>query len=382
MFATEFSCKVLSILVLAFVLSGVIQPAFAIPETVSVRLFEARESSPVVYLKSSAELIYPHGLNISLRNKHIEIRARGLSVALYMVSGKKKRLLVKSNKLILKEVSSKGIALKFPKRSNLRYRGEIILKSRNSYLEVTNKVTAREFVYGVVTSELPRHFLPAAKKSLAVLTLSRLEFLPENKTIGDSTKSELYTGTTNVSTLDKELIDSVWKKRLYYNDSLVLPYYHSTCAGSTSTGVDFFKGSGEDLSYLSSVKCRHCKNSPFFEMKQCQVPKRKVTEIFGQVLPVVLKRDKAGRPMLVKVGHDAKPISGYKTWIKLGRNLGWSTIPGTRFYLKAKPSSIEIQSNGAGHGVGLCQWGANGLAYQNYDYAGIIKYYYPLCEIK
>jgi len=36
-----------------------------------------------------------------------------------------------------------------------------------------------------------------------------------------------------------------------------------------------------------------------------------------------------------------------------------------------------FEGYGWGHGVGLCQWGAKGMAEEGYTYQEILRYYYP-----
>lgn len=360
--------------------------ALALPDIVRVNLFEARASVPFVRLKGSANLERPHARNLGSDDSQIIIEGQRNIVALYVVSGEKRKLLFKSKMVVLSERSLRGVALQFPGRDSLIYRGEILVKSKNSCLSVINNVNVRDFVYGVVASELPVGFHPEAKKALAVLTLTRLEFLPDGKAIGDSTKSELYSGATHVTQRVKDVIDSVWNKRLYYQGKLVLPYYHSTCAGSTSAGNDLFNDRSKTLNYLSSVDCSHCKESPFFSFKRSLVKTSEITSVFGGALPVVLKRDDSKRPVIIGAKSKGKPLSGYRAWILLGRALGWGKIPGTRYYLRSvensNPPQVEVRSSGAGHGIGLCQWGANGLANQGETYQNILEQYFPLCKIK
>jgi len=41
-----------------------------------------------------------------------------------------------------------------------------------------------------------------------------------------------------------------------------------------------------------------------------------------------------------------------------------------------------ISGQGNGHGVGMSQWGARGLAEQGYDYQYILQYYYKNVSIE
>ena len=71
-------------------------------------------------------------------------------------------------------------------------------------------------------------------------------------------------------------------------------------------------------------------------------------------------------------------MSGYQFWIRLGQSFGWDKCPGTAFKIGKDPDgNIEVESRGAGHGVGMCQWGAAGQAQSGKDYKSILTYYFP-----
>ncbi|MEZ4543016.1 MAG: SpoIID/LytB domain-containing protein [Cyanobacteriota/Melainabacteria group bacterium] len=362
------------------------EPACSIPRYVKVRLFEARAGVPKLRLAGGIKIIEPVSRDIAFAGADYTVEAEGGRVALYAVpKGKKtKTLILRGSRLVMEESSSRGMRIVFPGRTACSYRGIVVMRSATAggrpSLDVLNEVPVREFVYGIVASELPGDFAVEAKKALAVLTLTRLEFLPDQRAIGDSTKSELYTGCGRVAESDRVLVDSVFKERLYYKNRLVLPYYHSTCAGYTSSGDDLFLPDGDDFSYLKSVECKYCSGSPFYRDKVSMVDKKKVTALFGGALPVVQAKDSAGRPKTIQVGSGA--LSCYQTWLKLGRGLGWSRVPGTRFAINSKKDRIELVSSGAGHGVGLCQWGANGMAGLGKNYKEILEYYFPGSKIK
>ncbi|MDO9026424.1 MAG: sporulation protein, partial [bacterium] len=63
-------------------------------------------------------------------------------------------------------------------------------------------------------------------------------------------------------------------------------------------------------------------------------------------------------------------------------------ILSTRFDLKIKRdeegyiSFIILEGSGYGHGVGLCQWGAIGMAREGKSYKNILNHYYRKMEIK
>ncbi len=53
-----------------------------------------------------------------------------------------------------------------------------------------------------------------------------------------------------------------------------------------------------------------------------------------------------------------------------------------QFNLKGWPEEFIIYGGGWGHGVGLCQVGAHGLADAGKSYDEILKHYFPKAEIE
>ncbi|MEN9266750.1 MAG: hypothetical protein Q6K99_10990, partial [Thermostichales cyanobacterium BF4_bins_65] len=69
--------------------------------------------------------------------------------------------------------------------------------------------------------------------------------------------------------------------------------------------------------------------------------------------------------------------SGQEWWQRLGSRLGWGVLPGNRFSWVVGEGGIVLTGQGAGHGVGMCQWGSRGLALLGKDYGAILRYYCP-----
>jgi len=62
--------------------------------------------------------------------------------------------------------------------------------------------------------------------------------------------------------------------------------------------------------------------------------------------------------------------------------LGYTNVFSTVLKIKESGGYFIFEGNGSGHGVGLSQWGAYGLAEKGYNYEEILKYYYSGIEIK
>ena len=63
------------------------------------------------------------------------------------------------------------------------------------------------------------------------------------------------------------------------------------------------------------------------------------------------------------------------------RLLGYDLLRSTNFVVKESNGIYHFSGLGWGHGVGLCQWGAKGMAEAGADYRSILKYYYQEVEI-
>jgi stage II sporulation protein D len=63
--------------------------------------------------------------------------------------------------------------------------------------------------------------------------------------------------------------------------------------------------------------------------------------------------------------------------IKLRRVLGWNVLPGYNYQVRREGDHIVVDGRGEGHGIGLCQHGANIMATLGADYRRILNYYYP-----
>ncbi len=246
-----------------------------------------------------------------------------------------------------------------------RYEGNLLLTLNDrQQLQVLNQVPTRSYVMSVVSSENPKGWPIEALKAQAVLTQSRLLSQP-NATVNDTTQDELYRGSGVIRAEVSQAVGAVWHQALFLQRRPVMPYYHASCGGHTS-GPEYWH-----VPYVSAVVCTYCKASPFWKPTTKTIPITLWTNQLGKI-PTLLTRDIAGRPLRFSNG-----LSGYQQWLKLGQTFGWDKAPGTNFKLVPQAEAIQIVSTGAGHGVGLCQWGAAEMARQGKSYRDILRYYFP-----
>ena len=94
----------------------------------------------------------------------------------------------------------------------------------------------------------------------------------------------------------------------------------------------------------------------------------------------VLTRSRTGRILRLAVQHmqGRLVLEGKRFREALGNEL----VRSTNFEVQNDRSRFTFIGRGAGHGVGLSQWGAKEMADLAYQYQEILKYYYPLAEIR
>lgn len=348
-------------------LGALIQPAWAaLPETVQVHLFSAYPPARTLTLEGPFRMRAPSPRNFPT-GKYMVTLSRG------QLRFQRQRI---SSLVIERTGSVPGVqAGALPTR---HYTGQLIFRAEPNGIRILNRVPAKTYVSLVVASETMPGWPAEALKAQAVLTQTRLSRQAAADVQEDSTSQEAYLGSDHQRPEVDRAVTAVWGQNLLYQHRPIIPFYHASCGGRTSDGR--FLNAAHPPAYLSSVPCPYCKNAPFARETRRIIPEKQWGKTFAG-LPEVLKTDPAGRPLEIKLTY--QPImSGYAFWLKLGQAFGWDKAPGTRLQLgRLANGDIEVKSNGAGHGLGLCQWGARRMAEQGKSYREILKFYFPLVSL-
>jgi len=166
-----------------------------------------------------------------------------------------------------------------------------------------------------------------------------------------------------------------------FKNKVIDPKFHLTCGGATenSENVD-----GSKIIYLRRVLCKYCIDSPHWKnVKEVTLDEieEKLNVRFKKSSPLnrtnvqgiieEIERDEEGRVKKVKIGD--KVIKGTEFCNSLG-------LDSTRFGFK--PVALKFETRGKGHGLGLCQYGANEMAVEGKTAEEILKYYYTGIDIK
>ena len=272
-------------------------------------------------------------------------------------------------------------------------------------------VDFEEYVSRVVASEMPAAFEEEALKaqSVAARTYAMAKILKYEETPPASHPKTPVCSTTHcqVYKTEKKLIadheegweETGWKKikeacrategqMLYYDGQLVMqPLFFSSSGGQTENSEDVFVGA---YPYLVSVTSPYEEEAThreeetvmelgdFAERIKDAYPEREIGEI-GRDSVKILSRTAGGRVSAMQVGNGEDGVlKGTEVRTAMGLSSALFTI---RFRGDAGGTEVVFTSSGSGHGVGMSQYGANGMAKEGHEYKEILEHYYSGSQV-
>ena len=266
--------------------------------------------------------------------------------------------------------------IKKPKTDNLFY--------------VVNVLDIQDYLKGVVPSEMPSRWNAEALKAQAVAARSYVmkqveKNIDKNYDVVDTVTNQVYLDKSELMTAWKEsYTDNINKIKLAvlstkgeyisYDGKVAEALFFSTSPGVTENSEDIFSSS---VPYLRSVDSTWDEESPVYTTN-----KTFTLEEFYNLLNLdysddlnieILETTHTGRIKKIKINN--KEFTGSEICNKL-------KLRSTYFEIIKEDKKIIIKNKGYGHGVGMSQYGANGMAKEGYTYEDILKHYYTGVEIK
>lgn len=178
----------------------------------------------------------------------------------------------------------------------------------------------------------------------------------------------------------KEAVSATTGEVAVYKGELIEAVYHSTCGGKTEASHALW--SGGDLPYLQSVDCPYCKRSPYYRKDQL-ISYARLTGALSQdfALPVASGEQLPLELASETPGGRVASLSVNGTLIEGKEMRRLLDLPSTALTWEAQDGGLLFHIRGRGHGVGLCQYGADGAARKGKNYRQIIMFYYPGSEL-
>ena len=272
-----------------------------------------------------------------------------------------------------------------------RFRGHVtILATSDLKLNIINVVDLEQYIKGVLYHEISHKWPIEAIKAQAVATRSYAIYsMGQNKgkdfDVTNDIYSQVYGGRNSERYRTGIAVDETKGEVLTYNEKILPAFFHATCGGMTESASEIWN---LNLPPLQGELCPYCKTSPHmrwkrnFRLKDIQTKLSNGGYRTGLIKNIeIIQRNASDRIKLLKItSRDGKStvISG-----KDFRNIiGPNDIRSNTYEIVMRGYYIDFYGRGWGHGVGLCQWGALGMAQLHFDYKAILKHYYPGTRIE
>ena len=172
---------------------------------------------------------------------------------------------------------------------------------------------------------------------------------------------------------------------LWYEGAPAHSYYSQDCAGVTEAAASVWPD--EAHPYLTSVKDSFCTRQGHAGWQFAVSPAalRAALEKAGLSAPArieevtVSQRSDSGRAREIRLrgGGGEVRVAASSLRFAIGRTLGWDSLKSTLFDVRREGIQFVFRGYGAGHGVGLCQKGADVMGLEGRTYREILAFYYP-----
>lgn len=248
-----------------------------------------------------------------------------------------------------------------------------------------------EYIVGVLAGEMPIYFEKEAFKAQAVAArsyaLKRIEYNKDNDyDVVDSVMNQVYLDNdylkdawqdeydSNIAKL-REAVNETSLEYLSYDDKVIDALFFSTSNGYTEDANLVFDIS---LPYLKSVKSSWDeKTSSIFRSTLSYSLADfydKLSLEYSDNLDIKIER-RSDTNRVITLSINNKEFTGKELYNKL-------SLRSTDFSIRRDGNMVIFDMVGYGHGVGMSQYGAEGMALEGYGYMDILKYYYNGTMIK
>ena len=228
------------------------------------------------------------------------------------------------------------------------YRGRLTVEAKNGELLAVVMMDRELAVASIVGAEMNESTPMEALKAQAVATRSFLSAGARhtNSDFCDTTHCQFLKSPPPPASRISRAVAATRGLVILYQEKPLGAMYSSRCGGRTRSLRDVGMDPGEGYPYFA-VECKWCLEHPL--VWQSRIGR-------GAQAPVA--------------GDEGQRIARAREW-------GWSAIPGNDFTATEEGSAWHLEGHNIGHSVGMCQFGAVGMAASGAGFREILAHYYP-----
>lgn len=271
------------------------------------------------------------------------------------------------------------------------YRGSLIIINNGGVdFTVVNSVDLERYICGVLYHEISDTWPLEAIKAQAVATrtfalYSMQQFAARDYDVTNDIYSQVYGGRGAERYRTNLAVRRTKGEVLMFKGAVFPAFFHANSGGETEDAaelwsIDLAPLRGGVLSTFS-VDQAHYKWKQNFRLKDIQDALNARGYQLGLIKEIrVMERNKSGR--VRKLGIMTRDGKEEVVEGKIFRDIiGPNILKSNKYEIMMKGWYVDFVGYGWGHGVGMCQWGAYGMALQRYNYRQILGFYYPSSEL-
>jgi len=248
--------------------------------------------------------------------------------------------------------ASTRFLLSIPGKIHRVYVGKLSITARHGELSALVTMDIETAVLSIVAAEMPANAPLEALKAQAVVARSFLSSGSRHAGYDfcDTTHCQFLRSPDDANPHVLKAVKATHGEMLAYKQKPFPAMYSSRCGGDTLSLRELGMDSGDGYPYYA-VQCRWCRQHPV------QWQSRLATTA------------------------EPPPSRNERARIAQSRQWGWSAIPGSAFTAEQDAHGLLISGHSIGHSLGMCQFGAIGMAAAGADYRSILAHYYPNTEL-
>lgn len=358
------------LLYLILLLTGVLQAA----QTVRVQLAEKLPS--VQILTSGKVYIQPAG-----SSKKYKVTPPSTLKATLGKGEIRLGALTTAKPLIIEP--TEGVKLTFQKNT---YTGKLYLLPKDGTITVVEYTDLEDYLLGVLPYEMsyswPLEALKAQAVAARTYTKSQLKDKQSDFDLYNDVRSQMYKGSGMVYDSVRQAVEGTRDQVLTYKGQLFDTYYHANCGGGTDDAKIWTGSQEPTIKPLSGASCKTDTHSKSYSW-QATIPGKSINNfvhkngLSGSVSKIkVAQRTKTKRAVTLQfsTSKGSKTLSCAKFRLAVGASLLKSCKITS---IHKSGSGFAFAGNGYGHGIGMCQDGAKGMAESGKTYKQILAHYFP-----
>ncbi len=258
------------------------------------------------------------------------------------------------------------------------YRGRARIENAGNAISLVNVLPLEAYLAGTVGGEMNASWSLEALKAQAVAARSYALYRQQHPRdrqfdLDRTTYDQVYLGVRGESVRAWRAVRETEGVFLAKHLKPGPIFYHSRCGGNTETAEGVW---GNASRARAGAPCPYCRRNAYRWAVEWDAPAfaRKLG-LRGTQFAFHPEVGATQRVTQIRIqDDDGRHRFAGET---LRRLLGFARLKSTRFTLRQEGSRIRAEGTGAGHGVGMCQWGAKDLAERGQTFQGILSHYYP-----